>query len=62
MYFGVYNRGNLVQTRPEILVTVPFCTTGDGNGYRMSIFFPSGLLIKSVNWFQIGNMTEHENV
>lgn len=25
-------------------------------------FFPSGLLIKSAHWLQIGNMTEHENV
>lgn len=23
---------------------------------------PCGLLIKSLNWLQIGNMTEHENI
>lgn len=59
MCLGVCHGGNLVQkygrlfrsARPEVETAT-----------ERLVFFPSGLLIKSVNWFQIGNMTEHENV
>lgn len=60
MLQGLCAKSDLVEIHPEIWTIILLVQRSKR---LLSVhFFPSGLLIKSVNWLQIGNMTEPENV